>query len=62
MDAQRIAVDAVVTLTNCDRDTAVACIRRLYLEGVTDPNLVYDLRAKLDGSGHYDDFEVDRVA
>ena len=37
MDAQRIAVDAVVTLTNFDRDTAVACIRRLYLEGVTDP-------------------------
>ena len=32
------------------------------LEGVTDPNLVYDLRAKLDGSGHYDEFEVDRVA
>ena len=31
------------------------------LEDVTDPNLVYDLRAKLDGSGHYDDFEVDRV-
>jgi type I restriction enzyme, R subunit len=31
------------------------------LEGVTDPNLVYDLRAKLDTSGHYDDFEVDRV-
>src|SRR5436190_10257525 len=31
------------------------------LEGVTDPNLVYDLRAKLDASGHYDDFEVDRV-
>jgi type I restriction enzyme, R subunit len=32
------------------------------LEGVTDSNLVYDLRAKLDASGHYDDFEVDRVA
>ncbi|MFK4534222.1 type I restriction enzyme R subunit [Bradyrhizobium ottawaense] len=32
------------------------------LEGVTDPNLVYDLRAKLDASGHYDKFEVDRVA
>jgi len=32
------------------------------LEATTDPNLVYDLRAKLDGSGHYDDFEVDRVA
>ncbi|MEH2594949.1 type I restriction enzyme R subunit [Bradyrhizobium sp. AZCC 1577] len=31
------------------------------LESVTDPNLVYDLRAKLDASGHYDEFEVDRV-
>ena len=31
------------------------------LEAVTDPNLVYDLRAKLDGAGHYDDFEVERV-
>jgi type I restriction enzyme R subunit len=31
------------------------------LADVTDPNLVYDLRAKLDSSGHYDDFEVDRV-
>ncbi|WP_149589517.1 type I restriction endonuclease subunit R [Tabrizicola flagellatus] len=31
------------------------------LEDVTDPNLIYDLRAKLDGSGHYDDFEVERV-
>jgi type I restriction enzyme R subunit len=31
------------------------------LEGVTDANLVFDLRAKLDASGHYDDFEVDRV-
>src|SRR5204862_7734390 len=28
---------------------------------VTDPNLVYNLRAKLDAAGHYDDFEVDRV-
>ncbi len=32
------------------------------LSGVTDPHLVYELRAKLDGSGHYDDFEVERVA
>lgn len=32
------------------------------LEATTDPHLVYDLRAKLDASGHYDDFEVDRVA
>ena len=32
------------------------------LEAVTDPHLVYDLRAKLDASGFYDDYEVDRVA
>ena len=31
------------------------------LADVTDPNIVFDLRAKLDASGHYDDFEVDRV-
>ena len=31
------------------------------LSAATDPNLVYDLRAKLDAAGHYDDFEVDRV-
>ena len=37
MDAQRIAVDAIVTLTDCDRDAVVAFIRRLYLTGVTDP-------------------------
>jgi type I restriction enzyme, R subunit len=28
---------------------------------VTDPNLVFDLRAKLDASGYYDNFEVERV-
>ena len=27
----------------------------------TDPNLVFDLRSKLDASGHYDDYEVERV-
>ncbi|KGD34421.1 type I restriction endonuclease subunit R [Burkholderia pseudomallei] len=32
------------------------------LEATTDPHHVYDLRAKLDATGHYDDFEVDRVA
>ena len=32
------------------------------LEATTDPHLVYDLRAKLDAAGYYDDFEVDRVA
>lgn len=31
------------------------------LATTTDPHLVYNLRAKLDGAGHYDDFEVDRV-
>jgi hypothetical protein len=37
MDAQRIAVDAVVALTECDRDTVAAFIRRFYLAGVKDP-------------------------
>ncbi|ARP96807.1 type I restriction endonuclease subunit R [Bordetella genomosp. 13] len=32
------------------------------LETETDPHLVYDLRSKLDASGHYDDYEVERVA
>jgi type I restriction enzyme R subunit len=31
------------------------------LSGVTDPNLVYDLRAKLDALGYYDEHEVERV-
>jgi len=31
------------------------------LAGVTDPNLIYDLRAKLDSTGAYDDNEVERV-
>jgi type I restriction enzyme, R subunit len=31
------------------------------LAAITDPNLVFDLKAKLDAAGHYDDFEVDRV-
>lgn len=32
------------------------------LEGVTSPDIVLDLKAKLDASGHYDGFEVERVA
>lgn len=32
------------------------------LEGVTDPNLIFDMRAKLDAAGHYDNFEVERLA
>ncbi|WP_454741347.1 type I restriction endonuclease subunit R [Cupriavidus necator] len=31
------------------------------LEATTDPHHVYDLRAKLDASGYYDEFEIDRV-
>ena len=31
------------------------------LSDVTDLNLVYNLRAKLDATGHYDDFEIERV-
>ena len=31
------------------------------LESTSDPNIVFDLRAKLDGQGYYDTFEVDRV-
>lgn len=31
------------------------------LADVTDPNLVYNMKSKLDATGYYDDFEVDRV-
>ncbi len=37
MDAQRVAIDAVVALTDCDRDMIAAFIRRFYLSGVKDP-------------------------
>ncbi|WP_201456001.1 hypothetical protein [Bradyrhizobium macuxiense] len=37
MEAQRIAVDAVVALTDCGRDAVAAFIRKLYLAGVHDP-------------------------
>lgn len=46
-------------------DDVLAAFKTYYqtaeLEAVTDPDLVYDLRAKLDALGHYDDNEVDRV-
>lgn len=49
-----------------DAAEILAAFRTYYataeLEATTDPNLVFDLRAKLDASGHYDDFEVERVA
>lgn len=31
------------------------------LAGVTDPDIIYNLRAKLDATGYYDDNEVERV-
>ena len=37
MEAQKIAVDAIVALTDCDRDAVTAFIRRQYLAGVRDP-------------------------
>ena len=37
MESQRIAVDAVVVLTDCDREAVVAFIRRLYRAGIKDP-------------------------
>jgi len=48
-----------------DANDVLAAFKTYYktaeLEACTDPNQVYDLRAKLDASGHYDDFEVERV-
>lgn len=41
--------------------TATPKAKTLELSGTTDPNLVFNLRAKLDAAGCYDDFEVDRV-
>ncbi len=37
MEAQKTAIDAVVALTDLDRDMVAAFIRRFYLAGVTDP-------------------------
>jgi type I restriction enzyme R subunit len=49
-----------------DTEEVLAAFRTYYttteLSATTDPNLVFDLRAKLDAAGYYDDFEVDRVA
>jgi type I restriction enzyme R subunit len=48
-----------------DTEEVLAAFKTYYttaeLSANTDPNLVYDLRAKLDSAGYYDDFEVDRV-
>jgi type I restriction enzyme R subunit len=48
-----------------DPEEVLAAFKTYYataaLSTTTDPHLVYNLRAKLDAAGHYDDFEVDRV-
>ena len=48
-----------------DPEEVLASFKAYYttaeLSATTDPNLVFNLRAKLDAAGHYDDFEVDRV-
>jgi type I restriction enzyme, R subunit len=46
-------------------DEVLAAFKTYYrtaeLSSTTDPNLVFNLRAKLDAAGYYDAFEVDRV-
>ena len=48
-----------------DPEEVLASFKAYYttaeLSATTDPNRVFNLRAKLDAAGHYDDFEVDRV-
>ncbi|MGO4712671.1 hypothetical protein [Bradyrhizobium sp. 2TAF24] len=36
MDAQKMAVEAVVSLTGCDRKAVSDCIMKLYLSGIHD--------------------------
>jgi type I restriction enzyme R subunit len=54
----------VVDFVN-DPEEVLAAFKTYYataeLSAATNPNIVYDLRAKLDAAGHYDDFEVERV-
>ena len=49
-----------------DAEEVLAAFKTYYetaeLEATTDPHRVFDLRAKLDATGYYDDFEVNRVA
>jgi type I restriction enzyme R subunit len=46
-------------------DEILSAFRTYYetaeLDGVTDPNLVFDMRAQLDATGFYDEHEVERV-
>jgi type I restriction enzyme R subunit len=48
-----------------DPEEVLAAFKTYYttatLSATTDPNLVYDLRSKLDAAGHYDDGDIERV-
>lgn len=54
----------ILDFTN-EQEEILAAFQTYYetaeLANVTDPNLIYDIKAKLDTSGYYDEFEVDRV-
>jgi type I restriction enzyme R subunit len=54
----------VVDFVN-DADEVLAAFKTYYttaeLSSATDPNVIFNLRAKLDSAGYYDGFEVDRV-
>jgi len=58
--------DTTYILDFCNSAEEILTAFRTYyetaeLEAATDPNLIYDLRAKLDAAGHYDDHEIERV-
>jgi len=54
----------VVDFVN-DPNDILAAFKTYYataeLAEATDPNLILDLKTKLDAQGHYDDYEIDRV-
>jgi type I restriction enzyme R subunit len=54
----------VVDFVN-EPDAILAAFKTYYataeLAEATDPNLILDLKTKLDAQGHYDEFEIDRV-
>lgn len=54
----------ILDFVNSSEEVLVA-FRQYYetaeISGETDPNLIFDLRQKLDGGGHYDDYEVERL-
>lgn len=57
----RMAVLPVTTAPAGEGAEILEAFRTYYttaeLSATTDPNLVLDLRAKLDAAGHYDDFD-----